>query len=166
MKKTKDGAKPFMVPLTDAMLGMLNARPRFSSGYFVFSNSFDKDPLKRGNFSDIKKRLDALMLKELYKLAVVDGKDSERVTLPHFVNQDIRRTVRTADALERSAAFDLSALRIGEEVREAVLAHVRPGINGVYDKHQRVDEKRDALTPWSARLCSIVGPPPTNLIQA
>ena len=87
----------------------------------------------------------------MHKVAKERGK---RIALPDFVNHDIRRTVRT----------HLSALRIGEEVREAVLAHVRPGIKGVYDKHQYLDEKREALTLWNARLRSIVEPPPANVV--
>jgi hypothetical protein len=59
----------------------------------------------------------------------------------------------------------LSALRIGEEVHEAVLAHVRPGIKGVYDRHQYLEEKREALTLWNARLRSIVEPPPPNVVE-
>ena len=94
------------------------------------------------------------MLEELREIALTRGKNPERVTLPEFVNHDIRRTVRT----------HLSALRIGEEVREAVLAHVRPGIKGVYDKHQYLDEKREALTLWHARLRSIVEAPPENVV--
>ena len=151
MKKVKGGAKPFMVPLTDAIVEVLRAVPRFTSGDFVFSNDFGKRPLKPANFSDPKKQLDLLMVAELHKVAKERGK---RIALPDFVNHDIRRTVRT----------HLSALRIGEEVREAVLAHVRPGIKGVYDKHQYLDEKREALTLWNARLRSIVEPPPANVV--
>jgi integrase len=155
MKKTKDGAKPFMVPLTEAMLDILNALPRFSGGDFLFSGNFGKRPLKPNQFSDPKERLDALVLEELRKIATERGKDPKRATLPGFVNHDIRRTVRT----------HLSALRIGEEVREAVLAHVRPGIKGVYDKHQYLEEKRQALTLWNARLRSIVDPPSANVVE-
>jgi hypothetical protein len=71
------------------------------------------------------------------------------------VNHDIRRTVRT----------HLSALHIGEEVREAVLAHVRPGIKGVYDQYQYLEEKREALTLWNARLRDIVEAPPANVVK-
>ena len=46
-----------------------------------------------------------------------------------------------------------------------MLAHVRPGIKGVYDKHQYLDEKREALTLWNARLRSIVEPPPANVVE-
>ena len=153
MKKVKGGAKPFMVPLTDAMLDVLRALPRFNSGEYLFSNNHGKRPLKPNIFSDPKERLDELVLEELRKLT--KGKDAKRITLPDFVNHDIRRTVRT----------HLSALRIGEEVREAVLAHVRPGIKGVYDKHQYLDEKREALTLWNARLRLIVEPLPANVIE-
>ncbi len=154
MKKVKGGAKPFMVPLTDAALEVLNALPRFQSGEFLFSHSHGQRPLRPNLFSDPKERLDALMIEELRKLAIERHKDPNRVALPGFVNHDIRRSVRT----------HLSALRIGEEVREAVLAHVRPGIKGVYDQHQYLDEKREALTLWNARLRSIVEPPPANVV--
>jgi hypothetical protein len=43
-------------------------------------------------------------------------------------------------------------------VREAVLAHVRPGIKGTYDVHDYLDEKREALELWAARLRSLVEP--------
>jgi integrase len=155
MKKVKGGAKPFMVPLTDAMLEVLSALPRFDSGDSLFSHCFGKAPLRPNLFSDPKERLDKIMLEELRAIALERGKDPDRVTLTDFVNHDIRRTVRT----------HLSALRIGEEVREAVLAHVRPGIKGVYDKHQYLDEKREALTLWNARLRSIVEPPPANVVE-
>jgi len=154
MKKVKAGAKPFMVPLTDAALEVLNSLPRFDSGCFLFSHSHGKRPLRPNLFSDPKERLDKIMLEELRKLAIERGKDRERVTLPDFVNHDIRRTVRT----------HLSALRIGEEVREAVLAHVRPGIKGVYDKHQYLDEKRHALELWATRLRGITHPQP-NVVE-
>jgi len=149
MKKVKGGAKPVMVPLTDAMLDVLESLPRFHNGDFVFTHT-GKQPLKPALFSDPKERLDRVMLEELAAMAG----DASRVTLPPFVNHDIRRTVRT----------HLSALRIGEEVREAVLAHVRPGIKGVYDKYQYLDEKREALTLWNTRLRDIVTPPAADVV--
>jgi hypothetical protein len=54
---------------------------------------------------------------------------------------------------------------VTEEAREAVLAHARPGIKGVYDLYDYFDEKREALELWAARLRSIVAPPPpTNVV--
>jgi hypothetical protein len=56
-------------------------------------------------------------------------------------------------------------LRVAEEVAEAVLAHARPGIKKVYDQHDYIDEKRDALERWAARLKHIVNPEPSNVVQ-
>jgi hypothetical protein len=94
------------------------------------------------------------MLRTLKALARTRGDDPASVTLPAWVNHDIRRTVRS----------QLSRLKVTEEAREAVLAHARPGIKGVYDLHDYLDEKREALELWSARLRSIVEPPPHNVV--
>jgi integrase len=142
MKKTRVGAKPFVVPLTDAMIEVVSNLPRFSSGDCLFSLSFGKTSVRVDSFSHVKDELDAFMREELNG-ALLD-----------FVNHDVRRTVRT----------HLSALRIAEEVREAVLGHVRPGIKGYYDHYEYLDEKREALTLWNARLRSIVGPAPANVV--
>jgi integrase len=142
MKKTGSEAKPHMVPLTDAILEVIETLPRFPNGKFLFSNKNGTTPLKANMFNRPKHQLDELMRETLGEL-------------PDWVNHDIRRTVRTK----------LSALRIPEEVREAVLAHARPGIKGHYDMHHYLDEKRDALTLWAKRLRDIVAPPPANVVQ-
>jgi hypothetical protein len=59
----------------------------------------------------------------------------------------------------------LSRLRIDSDVSEAILAHVKPGIVGVYDRYDLLDEKRQALELWAARLRAIVEPPPANVID-
>jgi hypothetical protein len=88
-------------------------------------------------------------------MARLRGDNPSTVVLKTWVNHDIRRTVRT----------HLSALKIPEEVREAVLAHVRPGIKGAYDKHDYLDEKREALVSWASRLRDIVELPPANVVK-
>src|SRR5262249_2426843 len=92
--------------------------------------------------------LDARMLDILRAMARKRGDDPTAVTLQPFVVHDLRRVVRSG----------LSRLKIAEEIREAVLAHARPGIKGVYDQHDYLDEKRDALIQWNARLRSIAEP--------
>ena len=118
-------------------------------------NDFGKQSLKVANFSDPKQKLNTLMLDELCKISAEHGSDAEPATVPDFVNHDIRRTVRT----------HLSALRMSEEVREALLAHVRPGIKGVYDKYQYLEEKREALMLWNDRLKAITGGSPQTKIK-
>jgi integrase len=143
MKKTRAGAKPFVVPLTVAMLDILNDLPRFAAGDALFSFDFGKTTVRPHSFSNIKEKLDSLMRKEL------NG------PLTNFINHDLRRTVRT----------HLSALRVAEEVREAVLAHTRGGIKRHYDQHDYFAEKLEALTLWNARLRSIVEPVPANVVS-
>jgi hypothetical protein len=77
------------------------------------------------------------------------------VALQPWTNHDIRRSVRS----------QLSRLKIPEEVREAVLAHVRPGIKGVYDLYDYLDEKREALQLWAGRLRGIATPQPANMVR-
>ena len=42
-------------------------------------------------------------------------------------------------------------------VRELVIAHAKPGLHKVYDLHAYLDEKRECLALWEARLRRIVG---------
>jgi integrase len=155
MKGREGKARAHAVPLTEDLLRLLNALPRFtgkSSGDYVFSTSFGTKPVWIS--SKIKQEIDQRMLLTLRALARRRGDDPKKVTLPPWKNHDIRRTVRS----------QLSRLKVAEEVREAVLSHVRPGIKGVYDLHDYLDEKREALSLWAARLKSIVEPVPSNVV--
>lgn len=149
----KKQARAHAVPLTPDILALLEGLPRFNRGRFLFSTTSGQSPAWIG--TKIKKRIDRRMLLTLRALARRRGEDPADVTLPHFVNHDIRRTVRS----------HLSRLKVTEEAREAVLAHARPGIKGTYDLHDYLDEKREALELWAARLREIVEPPPDNVIQ-
>jgi hypothetical protein len=99
--------------------------------------------------------MDELMLTELRDMARERGEDPTKIELPHWINHDIRRTVRS----------QLSRLKVSEEAREAVLAHARPGTKGTYDQHDYLDEKREALTLWAGRLRSIVAPMAANVVE-
>jgi hypothetical protein len=96
----------------------------------------------------VKRRLDARMLRTLRALARRRGDDPAKVTLPAWVNQDLRRSLRTG----------LSKLRVDRDIREAVLAHTRPGVEGVYDRHDYAHEKRDALNRWAAYVQGLASP--------
>jgi integrase len=146
-------ARPHAVPLTPDILSVLETLPRFKNGKFLFSTNAGRSPVWIG--TKVKARLDRRMLLTLRALAKYRGEDPAEVTLPHFVNHDIRRTVRS----------QLSRLKVTEEAREAVLAHVRPGIKGTYDLHDYLDEKREALELWAARLRDIVEPRPDNVVK-
>jgi integrase len=59
---------------------------------------------------------------------------------------DIRRTARTR----------LSQIGVNADVAERVLGHLPGGIRGVYDRHDFLDEKRNALDLWARTLRAIV----------
>jgi integrase len=152
MKAKESKARPHAVPITDDISALLKKLPRFKKGDHLFSANFGVTPVWIA--SVVKRRVDARMLRTLMAMARKRGDDPLSVTLPPWKNHDIRRTVRT----------HLSRLKIAEEAREAVLAHVRPGIKAVYDVYDYFDEKREALELWAGRLRSIVDPPPSNVV--
>lgn len=59
----------------------------------------------------------------------------------------------------------LSALPVPDIVRELVIGHTKPGLHKVYDQLAYLEEKRQALDLWAARLRSIVEPPPANVVR-
>jgi Phage integrase family len=144
MKGKNGKARPHAVPLTDDVLQILGRLPNFEDGDYLFSTTFGKSPCWMSD--KVKRRIDEQMLDTLCALAHERGDDPGKVVLPRWTNHDIRRTVRS----------NLSRLKISEEAREAVMAHVRPGIKGTYDHHDYLDEKREALELWAARLRGIV----------
>jgi integrase len=153
--KGKDGRSvDHVVPITDDIAAILESLPRFKSGDYLFSTTFGKSPVW---VSDrMKKLLDTRMLRTLRAMARRRGDDPSRVTLPPWVNHDLRRTLRTG----------LSKLRIDRDIREAVLAHTRRGVEGVYDRHDYFDEKRDALERWAAYVRNLATPSvSTNVVR-
>jgi integrase len=156
MKGKNGKARPHAVPITAEIAAVLAELPRFQGGDYLFTWTTGKTPTEIG--SKVKGRIDARMLCTLRALARRRGENPAKVMLPRWTNHDIRRSVRS----------QLSRIKtITEETREAVLAHVRPGIVGVYDRYDRLDEKREALEAWAARLRSIIEPtaPSDNVVQ-
>ena len=146
MKGKNGNARPHVVPLTGGMLEVLATISQFKQGQHLFSTTFGEKPAWVG--AKVKKRLDGLMLEELRKLAKERGDGAEKIKVEPWTNHDLRRTLRSG----------LSALRVSADVAEAVLAHVKPGIRGVYDRYDLFDEKRAALEAWERRVRSLVEP--------
>jgi integrase len=146
----RKAARAHLVPLTPEIKELI-LTARQHGGTYIFSTTDGKRPAHLGD--KIKTTLDALMLEELRTMAVERGEKPPQELKP-WTNHDIRRTVRT----------HLAQMKIEERVREAVLAHRPPGITGTYNVHEYQNEKREALRMWSARLRSIVEPPPDNVV--
>lgn len=140
-----------VVPLSPLAVEIFSSLPEFE-GKYLFTTTFGEKPVD--GFSKAKKRLDALMLLELGKVAAEAGGDADKVRLQPFVLHDLRRTGRTA----------LSSLPISDIVRELVIAHAKPGLHKVYDQYAYLEEKRQALELWSNKLQSIIEPRPSNVL--
>jgi integrase len=65
--------------------------------------------------------------------------------IPHFTVHDMRRTVRAL----------LAGLGVDHFVPERALNHKLCDVEGVYDRHDYFDERRDALGRWAHLLDSI-----------
>lgn len=160
MKGRNDRARAHIVPLTQASLELLAALPEPKAGPFLVSTTGGRSPAWIGD--KIKRRLDAAMLRSLRALARKRGQDHSQISLPHWVNHDLRRTVRT----NLSKLRDARGARIDEDVKEALLAHAKPGLKGIYDRYEYLDEKQEALELWAKRICTIVRAdlPPANVV--
>ncbi|KAB2896490.1 MAG: integrase family protein [Burkholderiaceae bacterium] len=66
----------------------------------------------------------------------------ERLPVTHWSPHDLRRTGRTL----------LAAMGCPAEVAEAILGHMQPGVQGIYDLHRYDRERREWLQKLSARL--------------
>jgi integrase len=140
-----------VIPITADLREIYDACPK--RGKFLFSHNDGATPLRVAG--KLKKQIDSEMLKVLREIAVERGDDPEDVVLAHWTNHDIRRTVRSR----------MSRLKgISLEAREAVLAHVKPGIQRVYDVYEYFDEKREALELWAGALRQLVDPPAPNVV--
>jgi hypothetical protein len=143
---------PQIVPLTDDVCAILERLPEFRKGPFLFSTTFGQKPTAIS--TKIKDRVDTLMLRSLKAMARLRGDDPKEVKLEPWVIHDMRRVVRS----------HLSALRVPDQIAEMVIGHGKKGLQRIYDQHKYVDEMRDAMMLWAARLRSIVEPAPANVV--
>jgi integrase len=67
---------------------------------------------------------------------------------------DCRRTARSL----------LSRAGVSADVAERCLGHVIPGVRGIYDRHQYVEEMRHAFEALAAQIERIVNPPEANVV--
>lgn len=125
--RTKTGV-PLDVPLVPAVVGWLRALQELSCGSeYVF-------PQRRRDH------------RERYPHVGLDTLNVALMRVEHglapFTLHDLRRTMRT----------HLAALGVRREVAERSLGHKLPGVEGVYNRHDFFDERRAALSGWTALL--------------
>jgi integrase len=122
-----------LVPLTGDAMALLETIPRWNAGDFLFSTTGGRTAIN--GFSYQKRKLDNIMIGALGD-----------IELKPWVLHDLRRTVRTR----------LASLKVRDEVAEMIIGHGRKGLQRVYDQHQYVEEMREGLEAWNAKLREIV----------
>src|SRR5262245_40154694 len=118
------------LPLPQIALNIIAAQPRLASNPHVFAG--------RGNgsfsgFSKGKRRLDAMLPKDMARWTI----------------HDLRRTARSL----------MSRAGVSSELAERALGHTIGGMEGIYNRHQYIAEKGDALAKLAALIDGIVHTP-------
>jgi integrase len=125
-----------LIPLVSTAQTIVDSLPRVDGSEWLFpARGTTERPVS--GYSDMKERVDAA----IGKARTQRGADP----MPKWTFHDLRRTARTG----------LSALKVPPHVAEAVLGHVLPGIQGVYDHYAYADEKRAALEAWAAHVAVV-----------
>jgi hypothetical protein len=75
---------------------------------------------------------------------------------PWTISRDVRRTAKTL----------MARAGVRPDVSERVLAHVIPGVEGVYDRYEYLTEKRDPLDRLASLIDRIVNPHDNVLLMA
>lgn len=100
--------------------------------------------IDRAEASDADKRKDRSYPERVLSRAVPEN--AEHFGIPHFTPHDLRRT----------AASFMRKLKVPRLHVEKVLNHSTGDIAEVYDRHDYLPEKREALETWAAHLSQIV----------
>lgn len=72
-----------------------------------------------------------------------------RLTVTHWSPHDLRRTARTL----------IAGMGCPNEIGEALLGHVQPGVQGIYNRHGYDAERREWLQRWADRLEALLASP-------
>lgn len=81
-------------------------------------------------------------------------KTNDGKPLPRWILHDLRRTAKTL----------MVRAGVRPDISERVLGHVIAGVEGVYDRHSYLDEKRDALEKLAAMIERILNRPSANIV--
>lgn len=119
--------RPHAVPLSKTALATLGSLQRYGPEAYVFTTTGGDRP--SSNFNKVKQELD--------RLSNTTG----------WTIHDIRRTVRTK----------LAELGVPEVVARKVVNHETGKVDRIYNRHEYLNEKREALGEWEKRLLSLVG---------
>ncbi len=132
------------VPLSDQVVAILRALPRFTGGDFVFTTTDGSTHVKA--YSDLKATIDSKLANHMEGAEVEDW---------HL--HDLRR----------SMASTCARLHVAPHVVSAILNHSPGrsfGVTAVYLRHDFADEKRSALKAWASYIERLASPKEANVV--
>ena len=130
-------ARDHIVPLSDPAWEIVESLPVHCEGDYLFSSRAGRIPIS--GFSRYKAQLDERALGVLRR-------DDPEAALDRYRLHDLRVTCETR----------LAFLGFRQEIRDAVLGHARSGLQKTYNKHDYLDEKREALAAYAEHLTGVV----------
>jgi integrase len=117
--------RPHSVPLTQLAQQVLAELPRFVDGEYAISTCGGRKP--SSGYSKMKQQLDEL------------------AGIAPFTLHDLRRTVRSK----------LAELGVPREIARKVLNHEDGKVDRIYNRHEYLAEKREALERWERHLLAL-----------
>jgi len=112
-------------------------------GEFVFTTRGDR-PL--GGFSKAKQRLDRMLAEGGANQPSGSGNAVSQTPSEPWTIHDLRRT----------AATGMGRLGVSRFIIGRVLNHADRSVTGIYDRHEYLNEKRQALEAWGNHLGNLV----------
>ncbi|WP_099737188.1 tyrosine-type recombinase/integrase [Comamonas sp. 26] len=133
--KKRDRATDFRIPLVVRAAEVVRRRLQESPEGYLFLGKHASGHIQQTNVQT------QVHSKQPYSRTRPDW-ERERLTVTHWLPHDLRRTARTL----------LARLSCPEDVGEAVLGHMIPGVAGIYNRHKYDSEKLQWLQTLAKRL--------------
>ncbi len=133
------GGRDHIVPLSAQAEAVLRSMPVLA-GEYIFSTTHGTRPIS--GFSRAKQRMDELAL-GIFRQNT-NNPDAE---WQNYRLHDLRVTCESR----------LADLGFTQDVRDAVLGHAKIGLQKLYNKHDYLEEKREALERYGAALAGNIG---------
>jgi integrase len=142
--KTK---RPNHAPLSQPTLAIIEAQAKVDGCDYVFPS---RAMTPFSGFGKSKAALDKAVLAAMKKQAKPGAKVE---LLPNWTLHDLRRSAKSL----------MARAGVRPDISERVLGHVIGGVEGTYDRHSYVKEKRDALEKLAVMIERILDPLPANV---
>lgn len=137
--RNREGATDFRFPLVGRAAGVVRDRIAVNPGGFLFPGRHASGHLQQTNIQT------QVHSRQPYSKTRPDW-ERERLSVTHWSPHDLRRTSRTL----------LAKMGCPDEIGEAILGHVTPGVAGVYNRYRYDAEKLQWLQRLAERLEAIV----------